>query len=224
MNIGILFPRSNAHPLIGSEFLGGLKAYIKKEGIDKDINLLTESVGFGGVEKEVYAKAEKLLMIDDVDILIGFIDEKVLELVKPLVLSSGKLMVLVNGGGNHPANWIPQANIITLGLRHTFLCALNGMAAAAAQKNIPAAICSTFYDCGYLHLASTVKGFTGLDGMVRFNFIYNQRYDENFNIQPLTDFLTSDESTQSLLCVFDSLPASLFYKKLNEFEGAGQLT
>lgn len=223
MNIGILFPRSNAYPLIGSEFIEGLKAYLKQEGYEKNINFYSESIGFGGTEKEVYAKAEKLLMMDDVDILVGFIDEKVLELLKPLVLASGKLMIMVNPGGNHPVNWIPQANIVTLSLRHSFLCALTGFAAATSKVNVSAAVASTFYDCGYLHLAAMVKEFQTAKGKLKFNYINNQPYNETFHIQQLTDFLSFDNETQTILCVFDSLPASLFYMLLDEHEGAGNL-
>ncbi len=114
MNIGILFPRSNTYPLIGSDFLEGFKTYIKQEGLDKEITINAESIGFGGSEKEVYAKAEKLLMMDDVDILIGFIDEKILELIKPLVLASGKLMMVVNAGANHPLNWCRRQILLPL--------------------------------------------------------------------------------------------------------------
>lgn len=223
MNIGILFPRSNAYPLIGSEFTEALKAYIRQECPEKDINFFPESIGFGGTEKEVYAKAEKLLMMDDVDILIGFIDEKVLELLKPLVLASGKFMIMVNPGGNHPVNWIPQANIVTLSLRHSFLCALNGLAAATEKPNVSAAVASTFYDCGYLHLAAMVKEFQASKGKVMFNYINNQPYNETFHIQQLTDYLSFDKDTQTVLCVFDAQPASLFYTLLNEHEGAGNL-
>ena len=222
MNIGILFPRSKAYPLIGSDFLEGIKAFTANASLGEDVKFFPESIGFGGVEKEVYAKAEKLLMIDDVDILVGFIDERILELLKPLLLASAKLFILVNAGANQPANWVPQPNIITLSLRHSFLCALNGQAAASAE-NKTAAVVSTFYDCGYLHLATVVREFVAAKGKVQFNYINNQLYDDNFNINELISFLDSDKNTKTLLCVLDSLPASLFYKLLNQYEEAHHL-
>ena len=218
----MLIPRSNAYPLIGLEFMEGLKTFTDSVGLAEEIKFFPESIGLGGVEKEVYAKAEKLLMIDDVDILVGFIDERILQLIKPLVLASGKLFVLVNAGGNHPINWVPQPNIITLSLRHSFLCALNGIAGASGA-NKAAAVVTTFYDCGYLHLSAFVSEFEVAGGNVQFNYINNQLYDEHFNISQLTVFLDSDKNTKTLLCVLDSLPASLFYKLLHEQDGAADL-
>ncbi|HMK24797.1 MAG TPA: ABC transporter substrate-binding protein [Chitinophagaceae bacterium] len=223
MNVGILFPRSNAYPLIGSEFTEGLKAFTSQAGLEKDISFFPESIGFGGVEKEVYGKAEKLLMMDDVDILVAFIDERILELLKPLVLASGKLMIIVNPGANHPFNWIPQPNMVSLSLQHAFLCALSGFAAAAGKTNVPAAVATTFYDCGYLHLADMVREFQSSRGKIQFNYINNQLKNETFHIQQLTNFLSSDKDTQTILCVFDSQPASQFYTLLNEFERAADL-
>ncbi|MBX9781900.1 MAG: ABC transporter substrate-binding protein [Chitinophagaceae bacterium] len=224
MNIGILFPRSNAHPLIGSEFTEALKAFLKKEGLGDAVNIHSESVGFGGVEKEVYGKAEKLLLMDNVDILIGFIDQKILELIKPLIQASGKLFILVNPGANHSLNWVPQENIITLCLQHSFLCALSGsIAAESGGKEIPGAAASSFYDCGYLHLSSITNEFTASGGKTMYHYINKQTYNDEFSIQELTGFLEANPSVTTLLCVFDSLPASLFYKMLNQYEHAQQL-
>ncbi len=223
MHIGILFPRSNTYPLIGAEFTEGIKTYFKKENITTQFSFTMETIGFGGVEKEVYAKTEKLLMMDGVDVLVGFLDEKILELIKPLVLAAGKLLIIANAGANHPVNWVPQANIIHLCLQHSFLCAVSGSDAAQGAKKIPAAACSTFYDCGYLHLASMVKEFQASGGDIKHNYINNQLYDSNFNITQLTDYLSADKETHNLLCVFDSLPASLFYSQLNEYAGADDL-
>jgi hypothetical protein len=144
---------------------------------------------------------------------LAFIDERILELLKPLVLASGKLMIMVNPGANHPFNWIPQPNMVSLSLQHSFLCALSGFAAAAGKTNVPAAVATTFYDCGYLHLADMVREFQSSRGKIQFNYINNQ----------LTNFLSSDKDTQTILCVFDSQPASQFYTLLNEFERAADL-
>ncbi len=118
---------------------------------------------------------------------------------------------------------MPQANIITLGLQHSFLCALSGFAAGSSGTNVPAAVATTFYDCGYLHLAAMVKEFQAMKGELKFNYVNNNLYTDEFNIEQLTGFLSGNKETQTLLCIFDSLPASLFYKLLNDYEGATDL-
>ena len=222
MKIGVLYPRSNAHPGIMGDFAEGIKTALKHQQFDQKVQLISESVGFGGNEKDVYEKAEKLLVLEGADVLVAFVDLRILELLKPLLYASGKLVLVVNPGANYPENWIPQANIVNLTLQHGFLCWLTGKLAAQINKT-NAATATTFYDCGYLHTAAMVKGLVKEGGNITYNYVNNQRYDDAFDIKPLTDYLSSDKTTNSLLCVFDSFPASLFYSRLNTYEGAGSL-
>jgi ABC-type branched-subunit amino acid transport system substrate-binding protein len=222
MKIGILYPRSKAHPGITADFVDGIKATLQHQLNDQKIQLISESISFGGEEKEVYEKAEKLLLLEGADVLVAFIDLRILEIIKPLLFASGKLVMVINPGANYPENWVPQPNIVNLTLQHGFLCWLTGkMAAQANKKN--AATATTFYDCGYLHTAAMVKGFVNEGGNITYNYVNNQRYDDSFEIKPLTDFLSKDKTTDCLLCVFDSFPASLFYSRLNTYEEAGNL-
>ena len=216
MNIGFLSPRSDAHPGIGLDLLSGLKLYLKEKQKEAGIRMFTESVGFGGSEKEVYEKAEKLLMVDDVDILLAFIDLRVMDILKPLLYASGKLMIVINAGANYPINWVPQENIIYLTLQHAFCNWLAGRT-ASEQSSAEAATATSFYDGGYLHVAAQVKGFTERGGNIVFNFVNSEKkYDESFSVAPLTGFLEENKQCSKLLCTFDSLPASLFYHALGK--------
>lgn len=222
MKIGILYPRSTAHPGMMLDFMSGIKTLLKHQKLDEAIQLFSESIGFGGNEKEVYEKAEKLLVLDDADILVAYVDLRVSDILEPLMYSSGKLLLIVNPGANYPRNRVPQPNILCLTLQHGFLCWLNGKLAAHLAK-VSAAVATTFYDCGYLHTAAIANGFVQSGGKIMFNYVNNQRYDDAFEIKQLTDYLSSDKETNILLCVFDSLPGSLFYSRLNAFNDAGSL-
>jgi branched-chain amino acid transport system substrate-binding protein len=222
MKIGMLYPRSNAHPGMMPDFMDGLKTALKHQGIHENIQLFWESAGFGGNEKEVYEKVEKMLVLEDADILVAYVDLRVLEILKPLLYVTGKPVLIINPGANYPQNWVPQPNVLNLTLQHGFLCWLTGkLGAEAKTKN--AAMVTSFYDCGYLHTAAIVKGFVEPEGSITFNDVNNQRYDDSFEIKQLADFLTSHNDTDALLCVFDSLPASLFYSRLNTLSDAGRL-
>ena len=222
MNIGILYPHSVAHPLMMRDFMEGLGAVLKKGPLANHHRLIAEGVGFGGNEKEVYEKAERLLAPGNIDILVAYIDLKVLDILKPLIYSSGKLFLLANPGANLPANWVPRPNIIQLTLLHGFLCWLTGIA-AGDSGNQNTAMATTFYDCGYFQCAAMVKGLNRTGGRITHNYISNQAYDEKFAIDPLTAYLDEDRETRNLLCLFDALPASLFYSRLNLFEKAEHL-
>lgn len=222
MKIGILYPRSTAHPGMMMDFMDGIKTLLKKQQLTDHIQLLTESIGFGGNEKEVYEKTEKLLVLDDAAILVAYIDLRALEIIKPLVYATGKLVLVVNPGANYPTNWVPQANMLYLTLQHGFLCWLTGRLASRAS-NDRALLATSFYDCGYLHSAAIVKSFVKSGGKITFNYVNNQRYDDGFEIKQLTDYLSSDKDTTTLLCVLDSLPASLFYSRLNSYADGADL-
>lgn len=220
MNVGILYPRSKAHPGITQDFMDGIKAYTGPQ--QTGITFISESIGYGGSEKEVYEKAEKLLLIEEVDVLVAFIGEKVLEILHPLLQSSGKLLLVVHPGANYPNSWIPHANIIQLTLQDAFLCWLCGQD-ACKEKAGDAVMASTLYDCGYLHLATMVNGFTGTGGNIIFNYVNSQTYNDGFHINEMESFLQDKPGLQNILAIFDEQPASLFYNKLNGIDGAGEL-
>jgi branched-chain amino acid transport system substrate-binding protein len=219
MNIGVLYPRSTAHPGISLDFIDAMKIFLKQQGLHEKVRFYSESIGLGGSEKEVYEKAEKLLVIDGVDLLVAYIDLKVTDLLEPLLYSSGKLMIIVNPGANYPVNWVPQPNIVYLTLQHSFLCWLTG-SLAAIPKNTKAAVATTFYDCGYLHMAAITKSFILKGGSIIYNYVNKQPYDDTFDINSLTGFLSSSQETKSMLCIMDELPAALFYQRLNAYSGA----
>src|SRR4051812_42861830 len=102
MNIGILYPRSKVHSGLAFDFLDGLKTFLKQQELTDKIRFTTESIGFGAMEKEVYERAEKLLMIDGVDVLLAYVDQRVTAILQPLFYASGKLVILINPGANYP--------------------------------------------------------------------------------------------------------------------------
>ncbi len=224
MNIGILLPRSDAHANIGIDFLAGLKTLFAAERLQDEIQIFTESVGFGGVEKAVYENAEKLLVIEDVDILIAFIDLNVIKVLEPLLAATNKLMIVVNPGANFPQNWIPQPGIIYLTLQQAFNCWLTGKYAATQSEGKNALMATSFYDCGYRHSEAMVSNFVRNEGVITFNYIHDQKASEDFNIDRLKIFLEEDSDTDKLLCIFDSKPAGLLYKSINEHKEASQLS
>lgn len=222
MNIGILYPASDAYPSMGMDFIDGIKVFLKQQNLMSGHQLYFENAGFGGVEKEVKEKIEKLMITNDADLLVLYIDQKIFQKLIPFLQLWGKLVIVVNPGADYPQSWTAIPNIIHLNLQQAFLCWLTG--ALAAQDNMQfAAMATSFYDCGYLHSTLMVNQFTSKGGSITFNYVNNQLYNENFHINELTAYLESDEKTSKLLCIFDSLPASLFYKRINTLKEADQL-
>lgn len=223
MTVGVLYPRSGAYPAMSTDWVDGLRAFISKKLPDADVRLLLEGIGFGGAEKEVYDKTEKLLLLEKADMLIAFVDLRVLPVLEPLLYSTGKLIVVVNPGANYPYNWIPQPNIVFLTLHHAFLCRLTGQL-AANTPGAKAAMATSFYDCGYLHTAAMVSGFMQKGGTINHNYVNNQtNYETGFDIQSLIYFLEKENETKQLLCTLDTAPAKLFYQALHHSNIANKL-
>jgi hypothetical protein len=222
MNVGILVPGSKAHPELMPDFMNAFKSCLRVNHCDTSIQIISEYIGYGGKEKEVYERAEKLLLIDEVDVLIGYLDFRVLPILQPLLYTTGKLMIVVNSGANHPENWVAPDNVIYLTLQHSFLCWLGGQSAIERGAS-QAVMASSFYDCGYFHTATMVRSFTDRGGSIAFNYINNQAHSKEFDIHSLTEFLSANNEVQDIFCVFDTFPAQLFYGQLNSFKGASKL-
>jgi hypothetical protein len=58
MKIGILYPRSNPYPGMMADFMDGIKAAPKNAELYDHIQLFSESIGFGGIERR-YMKRQK---------------------------------------------------------------------------------------------------------------------------------------------------------------------
>lgn len=227
MKAGILYPRSAAHPGLLPGFMEGIRTSLLREELSDTIRLLGESVGFGGNEKEVYEKAEKLLVLEGVDILVAFIDLRVLDLLKPLVYSSGKRLLVVNPGANYLQDAVPDPQVLHLTLNQAFLCWQAGKNAAAAtgengsgHNGQQAALATSFYDCGYLHSTAMVNGYLQGGGTVIHYYINKDRADTGFGIPELTQYLEETPGIRKLLCLYDEQPAALFYQRLAEYPGA----
>lgn len=221
MKAGLLLPRSGAYPAAAADLTVAIRRCLKQFGREEEIKFVSENIGFGNAEKEVYSAAEKLLITEDADLLIAYADMKVTGILEPLIFATGKLLIILNTGANFPENKVPQPGIIYLTLQHSFCTHLSGKAAAGDN----AVYATTFYDCGYMHGASMVETYIRHNPNLLFNYVNRDLFDDSFSITPLTDFLSVQENKKmNILCVFDTEPAALFYKKLNEYEYADRLS
>ncbi|MFZ9388496.1 MAG: ABC transporter substrate-binding protein [Chitinophagaceae bacterium] len=220
LKAGVLYPRSGTFPLLGDNFLKGIRAALGFHENSDSIEWLNQGIDFGANEKEVYQKAELLLVGEQVDILIAFLDPRMADILKPLVQATGKFFILVNSGANLPDNWVPSPGTLNLTLQNSFLCRLTGLWAGAGDTTHKAVMAASFYDGGYAHTASMVNAYKESGGTIGFNFISTQRIQE-FSISPLQAFLTDNPGNRTLLALFSGTEANLF---LNQLQDSGQRT
>lgn len=210
LSIGILTPRSTLYPTMAFDMLNGLKASLAQLNLSNDFNLITDNIGFGTDEAEIYTKAEKMLLGDNADIVIACCDSRIAAMLQPLFTAAGKLLLVTNMGANLPEGWQAQPTTIFHTLNFCYNTALTGTLAAAGGTGTLAA---SYYDAGYNQLYSMVTRFQQNGGSILYNHITHLETDQ-FTLQPLQEFMAAENGTQNLMCLFSADMAALFYKEI----------
>ncbi len=190
MKVGVLLPGSTMIPALGYDFMDGIKACLKREGILDKVEIITTPVGFGIEEAEIYAKTERLLFFDKTDIVIGFIDYRISELIQPLFNATGKLLIVVSHGANYPENWIGQPGVIHHTLNFAFCSYLTGK--LPARDGFEEAIfTASYYDGGYFQCYAMINSYLLSGGRIKQNYITQFRLKE-LDIAPLQQYVSSN--------------------------------
>ncbi len=214
MKIGILLPSSVEHPTIAMDFYDGIQSCLKSEEIT-ELELITESIGFGGVENEVKEKLEKMILLNRPKVIIGFLDYKILDKLTDYIEQMNILFIAVNAGANYPLYFEKcSKNIIHLNLQQAFACWVSGQFAAAAFTGNGAFV-STYYDSGYLHSSALANGYLSKHGNLAYNYIDPQHYVNEFDID-LISKVVDVYSIQTLLCIMDKKAAEIFLNQMGK--------
>lgn len=213
LRIGILMPRSSLFPSLGLDMLNGLKQCLKQQGIFDETKLLTDNIGFGIEEPEIYTKAEKMLLQEDADIVIVCADVRIGEMLQPLFTASNKILMMVHFGANLPDSWQPAPTTITHSLNFCLHSGLTGKL-AAGETNKQTVNMISYYDGGYHQCYSMLTNHQANGGVPRFNHITHLKLSE-FNIQPVIPFLEENTDVQTLLCLFSGDQAERFYQEIS---------
>jgi branched-chain amino acid transport system substrate-binding protein len=214
LRIGILTPRSTLYPAMGFDILNGLKAGFTHHSPGNDFVLVTDNIGFGTDEAEIYTKAEKMLLGDNADIVIACCDSRVAAMLQPLFAAAGKLLLVTNPGANLPEGWQAQPTTIVHSLNFCFNTGLTGQLAAAGGT---AAMAASYYDAGYNQLFTMITRFQQKGGSILYNHVTHLE-TKQFTLQPLQEFMAGENGTQNLLCLFSADMAVLFYKEMAQIQ------
>ena len=212
INIGILLPRSTLYPSLGLDILNGLKTCLQQLQLKEEFKFFTDNIGFGTDEASIYAKAEKLLLQEDVDIAIVVADTRIQEMLQPLFAASNKLLLMVNFGVTLPESWQPAATTIVHSLNFCFHARLTGQLAVAEGGKEAVNIVS-YYDGGYHQCYSLLDSHQQKGGIPCFTHITHFKESE-FTLGPVNAFLAGQPSINTALCLFTGDMAATFYKNI----------
>ena len=210
MKIGILLPNSTTYPLISSNFMTGLKGRLADLATALSPELLTASIGFGTDGKLMLKEAEVMLLDNQADILIVFADHPVVECLFPLINALKKLLIVVNSGAKYPPVK-KQPFVIYHTLNYALHCRLIGKQAAKVSSK--AVVATSYYDGGYSLCHAISKGYMDQGSSIAFNFVSKFKAEE-FDMEPMTDFLNANHDVRHILAVYSDL-SQVFYEKLS---------
>lgn len=214
--IGILLARSTYYQTIGFDLYEGLRSGLKQLGRD-DIRIVSENIGFGADKQQCYRSAEKLLLEENVSLVIAYIGHRTAQLLRPLFLAANKMLIVLDAGANLPHEWPTCPNIIYHSLH-------NSLGASLAAKQAmndgykSAGMVTGYYDGGYLHTYSISKGFEDTGGKISFNLATGYTA-EDFSIEPIKHHL-KEFPNSALLSVFSGDFVQWYFDAIkNSFEG-----
>lgn len=194
VTIGILLPRSTYYETISFDLYEGLRSGLNHFGF-QDIKIVTENIGFGSDKQQCYRCAEKLLLEENVTIVIAYIGHRTAQLLRPLFLAANKILIVLDAGANLPQEWPVCPNIIYHSLQNSLGAWLSSKE-ATKDGYFSGGMVTGYYDGGYLQTYSLCNSFEQSGGTICFNHATGYKEDD-FTMEPLKNYL--DEFPNSAL-------------------------
>lgn len=216
MTIGVLLPRSTDYPTMGIDLLDGLRIKLNCEGVS-DVRFVPENIGFGEDKKEVYAKAEKLLLQDEADIIVAYLSPVNAALLHPLLDAAGKKLIVMDTGMNFPSE-TPGANAVYVSLQGLHASYFSGK--KAGENSDKVIMATSFYDGGYRGPWAYHRGVQDVGGAIVGNYVAHYKESE-FTIAPFLEVVKNNTDISVAAC-FSTYLSSLFINSLHKQNGGSQ--
>ncbi|WP_428223271.1 ABC transporter substrate-binding protein [Flavobacterium sp.] len=210
--VGLLLPKSTYYFGIGYDIFQGLKSNLKRLDLE-NLKIITENIGFGADKQQSYRAAEKLILDEEVDILVAYIGHRTAELLRPLLLATNKILIVLDAGANLPQEWPICPNIIYHSLHNALGASLAAQLATKKGYHTGAMI-TGYYDGGYLQTYSLSKSFTNSGGTISFNHATGYK-QEDFSMEPLKEHLINHPNV-ALLSLFSGDYVQWYFEKINQ--------
>ena len=208
--IGLLLPRSTEYPSMGFDILDGLRCWLQAND-ENELRFFTENIGFGEDNKLIYAKAEKLFLQENIDMLIAYCHSANAESLYHLANALQKPFLILDAGMQLPqASISPYCYHITLQGLHA--CRIAGNMAGTGNRKVLMA--TSFYDGGYRGPWSYDRGLSEAGGSVCGNYVSGFQPAE-FTIDRYLGLLR-ETGAGSVGACFSTYLAELFFKALRE--------
>ncbi|MFT5823164.1 MAG: branched-chain amino acid transport system substrate-binding protein [Crocinitomix sp.] len=141
-NIGVLIPQSNAYPLMGKEFINGLRLGLG----ETEYKLIIESIAFGSDPKQLMNSVQKLIFQEDVLLTTGLLGHNGYWELAEFISKNEEVLLVSNLGSTKPIQTPTGVFENSLGLYDS----LGDLAHYFSQNNIcKIETSSCYYESGY---------------------------------------------------------------------------
>lgn len=211
--IGFLLPRSSFYDTMGFDLFEGLRSGLQH--IEKDdVKIIIENISFGADKQQCYRCAEKLVLEENVAIVVAYIGHRMAELLKPLFLATNKILLVLDSGASMPQEWPTCSSIFYHSLQNAFGAWLTAQKAVKEGYQTGGMV-TNYYDGGYLHTYSITKGYEWAKGTICFNHATGFK-PEDFTMEPLQNHLSQNPNS-ALLSLFSGDFTQWYFAELKKW-------
>lgn len=210
LKIGLLLPRSTDYPAMGFDMLDGIRAGLQHQGIH-DAQIITDNIGFGEDADSNYAKAEKLLLQDDVQLVIVYSNVTNAEPLYQLAASAQRTFIFLDAGMQLPGPAINEY-CYHISLQGAHACYLSGQQLAQDSRKV--LLATSFYDGGYRGPWSYHASIASAGAAVCGNYISGYKVAD-FTINTYLELL-EQAGAESVAACFSTYLAELFMQALKK--------
>ena len=196
------------YPALSFDLLEGLKAGLTQPET-ATISWFVEGIGFATDAHEIQMKAQKLLMQDDVDLVVGMMSRQMADTLTSLFTGANRLFLVLDLVGEFFLGSTPAPTMFFHSLQSSLNCRLaSRKAVESGAKGIIQA--ASFYDAGY------IQGYAASQG-VETNGGHMVQYFVSSHILAQADFqnlqagLSSGEA-QAVVALYAGDLAQQFYE------------
>lgn len=211
--VGFLLPRSSFYDTIGFDLFEGLRSGLQHIG-KNDVKIIIENISFGADKQQCYRSAEKLLLEENVDIVVAYIGHRMAELLKPLFLAANKILLVLDSGASMPQEWPTCPSIFYHSVQNAFGAWLTAQKAVKEGYQTGGMV-TNYYDGGYLHTYSITKGYEWAKGTICFNHATGFKA-EDFTMKPLQNHLDQHPNS-ALLSLFSGDFTQWYFTELKKW-------
>lgn len=206
--IGILLPRSTDYPTMGFDLLDGFRLAMKQQGFS-EVRVFTENTGFGEDAADVYSKAEKLIIEEDVQLLVVYGSPMATGALHTLGETTGRPFLLLDAGMQYIES-APAPNALHITLQGLHACRIVARMAGHQGKRVLNA--TSFFDAGYRGPYDFARGIDEAGGSIAGNYVSGHRISE-FSIANYMELLEKTGPDAVAAC-FSTYLSELFIDAL----------